>query len=78
MELKPEQVKEVQDAVADALNYMLPKFVGSDTMSKLTSAMEAGVGHVDFPDGRIASITLRVEIETMGAEPTEIRDRSVV
>lgn len=64
MKLRSEQVKEVQDAVADALNDMLPQFVGSDVMSRLTSAMEAGVGHVDFPDGRTASITLRVEIET--------------
>ncbi len=64
MKLRSEQVKEVQDAVADALNGMLPKFVGSDIMSRLTSAMEAGVGHVDFPDGRTASITLQVEIET--------------
>lgn len=38
--------------------------MGSDIMSRLTSAMEAGIGHVDFPDGRTASITLRVEIET--------------
>ena len=68
MELKQEQIKEVQDAVADALNDMLPKFVGSDTMSRLTSAMEANIGHVDFPDGRTASITLRVEIETGGAD----------
>ena len=68
MQLKQEQIKEVQDAVADALNDMLPKFVGSDTMSRLTSAMEANIGHVDFPDGRTASITLRVEIETGGAD----------
>jgi hypothetical protein len=54
MKLRSEQIKEVQDAVADALNDMLPKFVGSDVMSRLTSAMEAGVGHVDFPDGRTA------------------------
>ena len=63
MKLKSEQVEEIQAAVSDALNDMLPKFVGSDIMSKLTCAMEAGVGHVDFPDGRTASIILRVEIE---------------
>ncbi len=65
--IEAEQVKEVQDAVGDALNDMLPQFVGNGIISRLTSAMEAGVGHVDFPDGRTASITLRVEIETEGA-----------
>ena len=69
MKLKPEQIKEIQDAVDDALNNMLPKFVGSDIMSKLTSAMEASIGHVDFPDGRTASIIIRVEIEKEGEEP---------
>ncbi len=66
MKLKPEQIKEVQGAVSEALNNMLPQFVGDDIMSQLTSATEASVGHVDFPDGRIASITIRVEIEKEG------------
>jgi len=64
VKLKPEQIKEIQDAVADALNEMLPRFIGSDPLSLLTSGMEASIGHVDFPDGRTAGIHLRVEIET--------------
>jgi len=63
MTLKPEQIKEIQDAVAEALNDMLPRFTGDDLMSKLRSAMEASIGHADFPDGRTAAISIRVEIE---------------
>ena len=63
MTLKPEQIKEIQDAVSEALNDMLPRFTGSDSKSRLTTAMEASIGHVDFPDGRTASIAIRVELE---------------
>ena len=69
MNLKPEQLKEIQDGVGDALNHMLPKFVGDDPMSILTTAMEARIGHVNFPDGRVASISIVVEIEA--EEPEE-------
>ncbi len=34
MTLKPEQVREIQDAVAEALNDMLPRFTGEDLKSK--------------------------------------------
>lgn len=64
MTLKPEQIKEIQDAVAEALDDMLPRFTGSDLKSRLTTAMEASIGHADFLDGRTASITIRVEVET--------------
>ena len=63
MTLKPEQIKEIQDAVSEALNDMLPRFAGSDPKSKSTTAMEASIGHADFSDGRTASITIRVELE---------------
>lgn len=71
MKLKPEQLKEVQDSLEEALEFMLPRFVGDDPQAKYTSAMEASIGHADFPDGRTASITIRVEIETGGAEHEE-------
>jgi len=64
MGLKPEQISEIKDAVEDALNNMLPQFIGSDPISMLTTAMEASIGHVDFSDGRTAKIVIVVEIET--------------
>ena len=60
--LNQDQINDIKEAAGDALNGMLPKFVGSDTMSKLTSAIEASIGHVDFPDGRTGKITIIVEI----------------
>ena len=68
MKLKSEQVKEIQNAVSEALNNMLPRFMGDDIKSQLTSAMEANIGYVDFPDSRTARITLRAEIEKEGEE----------
>jgi hypothetical protein len=64
MKLKPEQIKEIQDAVSEALNDMLPKFMENDLKSRHMGAMEASIGHADFLDGRTASITIRVEVET--------------
>ena len=61
--LVPEQIKEIQDAVSEALNDMLPRFTSSDLESRLTTAIEASIGHAKFPDGRSASITIRIEIE---------------
>jgi len=62
MKLKEEQVYEIKDAVEDALNDMVPHFIGSTPLAILTTAMEASIGHVDFPDGRTAGIILRIEI----------------
>jgi hypothetical protein len=64
MTLKEEQIDEIKDAVEEALNDMLPRFLRSDLKSRLMTAMEADIGHVDFPNGRTAGIHLRVEIET--------------
>lgn len=66
MGLKPEQIKELQDSLEEALNYMLPHFLEGDH-AKFTNAMEGNIGIVDFPDGRTASIIIRVELETEGA-----------
>jgi len=64
MKLKEEQMDEIKDAVDDALNDVVPHFIGSTPLAILTTAMEASIGHVDFPDGRTAGIILRIEIET--------------
>lgn len=68
MKLKEEQMDEIKDAVEDALNDMLPRFMKSDLKSTLMNAMEATVGHADFPDGRTAGIHLQVKIETDGCD----------
>lgn len=64
MTLKEEQIDEIKDAVEEALNDMLPRFMKTDLKSRLMTAMEANIGHADFLDGRTAGIHLRVEIET--------------
>ena len=61
MKLKPEQIKELQGSLEEALNYMLPHFLSGD-LAKFTNAMEGNIGIVDFPDGRTANIIIRVEI----------------
>ena len=67
MRIKTEQLDEIKDAVEEAMSYMLPKFTGTDKLSKLVTSMEADIGHVDFPDGRTAKITIAIEIESGGA-----------
>jgi len=62
MMLNQEQIDDIKEAAGDALNKMLLEFVGSDPMSKLTSSIEATIGHADFADGRTGKITIMVEI----------------